>query len=737
MMSSVKRKREVEAEKETKQFTASKLLKSAYESSRNELKTVDFKIADLDELHYFQQRKRTEFENALRMNRFNFGQWLRYAQFEVDQKDLPRARSIFERALEVDYKNVPIWIRYIRTEIKDKNINHARNLLERATKLLPRVDKLWYLYITIEESIGNIVAVSEIFEDWIQWKPNKKVWINYLEFKQRYNEIDDTRLIFEKLVKVFNDSDSWIKWVEFETKFGDVINIENVFKLSINSLYSINKLDSKILIKWIELEYKQKRLDKVKELYDFGFKSLNNDSEELKKLKKFQINFNKQYGVESENIENYILEKRKLAYEEQLNRNTKDYETWWIYMTLLIDSTLEISNAEIQQKFQSLISNIPNDDSTKSEWLSYWYLNYRFVLWEEYDNKNIENARRILKNLINVLPHKKIMMVEFWIKYSEFELRNANIETMRKILGQGIGMSSNEEIVKHYINIEIKLKYFDRVRKLFDKLLELNPQNPQNWIDYFNFEFMLGNYSRSYDLIETVTLKEDFLGSSSKLVVIDEIIDRLTENYNFKLSRDLLDLKISITTNDDNDGNDKMNSIIERCLFELKVPTAVQIEEFQNSDDNFEFKIESESIDNVRAQYEKFLKTLNDDNDKILLLESYKNFEAEYGTSESIETIKKRLPKIVKKVRTVDGINEEYIEYLFPDDERRIDEQVEDFKNEFMNEILMGEEEGEVEEEEEEMEEAEDKPKSFKSRFASDSEDEDEDEYEDDEEEEE
>ena len=164
------------------QFTASKLLQSAYESSKHDLKVADFKITDLEELHYMQRRKRTEFENAIRRNRFNFGQWMRYAQFEIDQKDYARARSVFERAIEVDYKNVPLWIRYIQSEIKLKNINHARNLLERAIKLLPRIDKFWYLYVTIEESIGNVTAVSHIFDKWLNWKPNRDVWLHYLEF---------------------------------------------------------------------------------------------------------------------------------------------------------------------------------------------------------------------------------------------------------------------------------------------------------------------------------------------------------------------------------------------------------------------------------------------------------------------------------------------------------------------------------------------------------------------------
>jgi crooked neck len=72
---------------------------------------------------------------------------MRYAQWELEQKEFRRARSVFERALDVDSTAVVLWIRYIEAEMKTRNINHARNLLDRAVTILPRIDKLWYKYV--------------------------------------------------------------------------------------------------------------------------------------------------------------------------------------------------------------------------------------------------------------------------------------------------------------------------------------------------------------------------------------------------------------------------------------------------------------------------------------------------------------------------------------------------------------------------------------------------------------
>ena len=737
-MSAVKRNAEEDLQPDgtKKQFTAATLLKSAYESSQNELKPADVRIADLDELAYFQRRKRTEYENALRRNRFNYGQWMRYAQFEIDQKDIRRARSVFERALEVDYKNVAMWVRYIQTEIKQKNINHARNLLERATYLLPRIDKLWYMYVTIEESIGNIVAVDEIFEKWLQWKPVKDVWIHYLDYQERYEEFDNERLTFEKLVIVFNDSDSWLRWVDFEKTHGDAINVANVYKLGVNSLFKSSLLDAAYMISWVQYQYANKKFNKVKELYDFGFKSLKED--EKKKLQKFQIDYEKQYGVDTEDIEVYVLQKRRITYEEKLQASPKDYETWWMYLTLLIDSSLETSETVISQKFDVSISNAP-EGNEPHQWVALWYLHYRYSLWLEFDLKDVGRAQQVYDHFAGILPHKKVALIDFWLKYADFKLRNSDLTEMRKVLGQAIGFTSSEEIIKYYIDIEMKLKYFDRARKLYDKLIEMYPANWRHWMQYYEYEDSLGNEERSYSIIE-ISVFGDFLEKRDKIKLINAVVDKLTDNYNFKLARKLLEYKIELNPKN-------VDYMVQRCLFELRVPSESQLEAFENSEDpadgDLEIVIDDAMKANVRNGYERFIGKVKEEGKvqiRIILLESLKKFELQYGDPERIRQAEERLPRIVRKVRKDEiGNQEEYMEYEFPEDDKEIEEQVEEFENEFLADLneVVDEEEDEEEEEEEEEDEDEVEEESadvdpdatdaraarFKSRFASDSED--------------
>ncbi|CAO3614973.1 unnamed protein product [Mucor hiemalis] len=61
--------------------------------------------------------------------------------------------------------------------------------------------------------------------------------------------------------------------------------------------------------------------------------------------------------------------------------------------------------------------------------------------------------------------------------------------------------------------------------------------------------------------------------------------------------------------------------------------------------------------------------------ERVLLLEAWKDFEENYGTEETKEVVRKKMPKVVKKRRraadsTEDNIIwEEYFDYIFADDE--------------------------------------------------------------------
>lgn len=505
------------------QITAEKLVSEAYNDRLTPLKTPEYKITDAEELYAYQRRKRQEYEAAIRRNRFNFGQWIRYAQFEISQHDFPRARSILERALDVDSTNVSLWIRYVQIEIKGGNVNHARNLLERATKILPRVDKLWYEYVTVEESLGNVIAVRNIFKQWLPWKPGKDVWRHYIQFEERYKEYDNCRAIFEQYVLVYPVSSVWLSWADFEKLRGDVINIRNVYKLGLQSLSKSHALDAKFLESWARWEATQGKIESSRKLYEFGLKAL--DTSGKTKLQKLYTAFEKRHGSKA-SIEKTTFETRKADYESELSKTPTDFDKWWLYFDLISDPTLHLSEDIIRDSFNKALARPPRTHE-KHDWLPYMYLWLRYATWEEVHNGNIDGSRGVYKSALSAIPHKKFTFAKLWIKYAQFEIRNGTLKDARLILGQSMGKCPNKKIMSFYISLEIRLKEYDRARKILDKLISSFPEDYDVWLVYVEFEENLGETQRATAIVELALSNEQYLNAEDKEQFLSGISDTI------------------------------------------------------------------------------------------------------------------------------------------------------------------------------------------------------------------
>ncbi|KAH3668723.1 hypothetical protein OGAPHI_002477 [Ogataea philodendri] len=599
------------------------LMSEAYEQRQMPPKAPNIKIADLEELREFQGRKRTEYEKALRVKRFDFGQWMRYAQFELDQHDYVRARSIFERALEVDHKQVPVWIRYVQTELKGKNINHARNLLDRATRLLPRVDKLWYQYITVEESVGDVIGTRKIFQNWLQWKPGPDVWQHYIQFELRYNEIENARLLFEQFVVAHPDSSTWLLWVDFERTHGDSVNVHNVYRLAAESLRQRGALDAKLVYSWIKWEVSQNNRDKAKQLFDFGFEHLS--EKERVELRSDYALFEKQHG-ETASIEDSVLSKRIAVYEQELAETPSSYDTWWVYLKLVEPL---FDERKFGSKLEQAVEVVPQSD-VKSDWTSYIYLWIKYLIWQE--------------------PRDQEKTREF-----EFELRARKLGAARKLLGRSIGVCGDVKVIKYYIELETKLLEFDRVRMIYTKLVELYPRDAEHWIDFANLEAELGDRARCVAIFD---LALDEVAVSARPTVLKAYIAYEMDERKYDNARRLQDRAVELAGD--------VKSLVARCMLELKIPTRAQLEEYERSGaDEFRFEITEEAKDRSRDVFRSKIASA-DGAQKKQLVEALVEFERKYGDAEKVAAAEAQLPRLEKRFRhNAAGEEEEYYEYVF------------------------------------------------------------------------
>ncbi len=75
------------------------MLKEASERQEAEPKPPKQRIDDPEELKEVQMRKRKQFEDAIRRQRFNINNWMKYAGWEESQREIDRYVDIFHYLL--------------------------------------------------------------------------------------------------------------------------------------------------------------------------------------------------------------------------------------------------------------------------------------------------------------------------------------------------------------------------------------------------------------------------------------------------------------------------------------------------------------------------------------------------------------------------------------------------------------------------------------------------------------
>ncbi|EOD46708.1 putative cell cycle control protein [Neofusicoccum parvum UCRNP2] len=632
------------------QISAEQLLREAVDRQEPGLQAPTQRFADLEELHEFQGRKRKEFEDYVRRNRVNMNNWMRYAQWEIEQKEFRRARSIFERALDVDPTQVTLWIRYVDCEIKTRNINHARNLLDRAVTILPRVDKIWYKYVYMEETLGNIPGTRQVFERWMSWEPDENAWSAYIKLEKRYNEYDRARAIFERFCQVHPEPRNWIKWARFEEEFGTSDLVREVFGQAVEALGE-EFMDEKLFMAYARFEARLKEFERARAIYKYALdrmprsKSMN--------LHKAYTQFEKQFG-DREGVEDVILSKRRVQYEEAIKENPKNYDNW-IDLARLEETAGDVDR--VRDAYERAIAQIPPTQE-KRHWRRYIYLWIFYALWEEMDAKDIDRARQIYNECLKLIPHKKFTFAKVWLLKAQFEVRHMSLPAARKTLGQAIGMCPKDKLFKGYIELELKLFEFSRCRTLYEKHIEWNPSNSQAWIKFSELERGLDDLDRARAIFELAVQQETL---DMPELVWKSYIDFEEEEGEYDRTRTLYERLLAKT--------DHVKVWISYAHFEINVPD-------EGEEDDEERPVSEEAKRRARSVFERAYKSMKEKDlkeERVALLNAWKSFEQTHGSAEDLDKVEKQMPKRVKKRRRLDTADggmefEEYMDYVFPAD---------------------------------------------------------------------
>ncbi|CAG2064243.1 unnamed protein product [Timema podura] len=211
-----------------------------------------------------------------------------------------------------------------------------------------------------------------------------------------------------------------------------------------------------------------------------------------------------------------------------------------------------------------------------------------------------------------------------------------------------LGMCPKDKLYRGYIDLEIQLREFDRCRILYEKFLEFGPENCVTWMRFAELETLLGDTDRARAIYE--------LAVNQPRLDMPEL-----------LWKAYIDFEVSLGETEK--ARELYERLLERTLH-VKVWMSYAQFELASADES--------NVELARRVYERAnlsLRGANEKEERVLLLEAWREFETQHGDESSLNNVIKKMPRRVKKrqrVQADDGTEEgweEFFDYIFPEDE--------------------------------------------------------------------
>lgn len=634
------------------QITAEQILLEAHERKEEGVKATRRRIADADELHEYRMSKRKAFEDEVRSQRHHIGTWMKYAQWEESQHEFARARSVFERAIDIDYKTPTVWLKYAEMEMRHKFINHARNVWDRAVTLLPRVAQFWYKYAFMEEMAGSVNNARRVFERWMEWQPDDQAWYSYIKLELRANEIDRARALYERYVACFPSERAYIKFAKWEERQQHQLALaRRIYERALDELRDDEKTQE-LYIAFAAFEERCRETERARAIYTYALDKLPRD--DAPQLYTAFITFEKQHGDKSR-IEDVVIAKRRVVYEQQVAANALDYDAWLEYIKLEeAEAVSKQTFGLVREVYERAIANVP-PVAEKKFWRRYIYLWIKYALFEELlatDDESSDRTRQVYTMCLALVPHATFTFAKVWILFAKFLLRQRDVSAARRVLGEALGKCPKKKLYRSYIELEFLMGEIDRCRTLYTQFLLFDNQNCETWHKYAQLEVQVGETERARAIYE--------LAIQQPVLDMPEMIWKA-----------YIDFEIAL-----DDGPERTRALYERLLERTKhVKVWISYAQFEaaRTDDG-------DGLATARDVFERALRYLKDHDakkdERALCLETWLALEKTRGDAAKVQKLQDMLPRKVTKQRMAyahDGTElgmEEYVDYVFPDDEQ-------------------------------------------------------------------
>ncbi len=307
----------------------------------------------------------------------------------------------------------------------------------------------------------------------------------------------------QRFIVCHNEVASYLKLAKFEEKHGQPAAARVVFERAVNELGTDGQ-DPALFTAFAEFEIRCKEYERARALYKYALDNI--PKFKTAELYKAYTAFEKQFGDRT-GVEDVILSKKRLQYEDELKANPFNYDVWFDYIRLEESTATDSAAAakaaapRIRECYERAIAQVP-PRLEKKYWKRYIYLWINFALYEELEAKDMDRASAVYDKCLEVIPHAKFTFPTIWMYKAQLELRRKNLTAARKVLGTAIGKCPKESIFRGYIDLEFQLGNIDRCRKLYEKYLEFMPENCSAWVRFAELESSLQETARARAIFE-------------------------------------------------------------------------------------------------------------------------------------------------------------------------------------------------------------------------------------------
>uniref|UniRef100_A0A3B3ZTV5 Pre-mRNA-splicing factor Syf1-like N-terminal HAT-repeats domain-containing protein n=1 Tax=Periophthalmus magnuspinnatus TaxID=409849 RepID=A0A3B3ZTV5_9GOBI len=527
-----------------------------------------------------------------------------------------KKRKGFEDNIRKNRTVISNWIKYAQWEESLQEVQRARSIYERALDVDHRNIALWLKYAEMEMKSRQVNHARNIWDRAITILPRvNQFWYKYTYMEEMLGNVAGCRQVFERWMQWEPEEQAWHSYINFELRYKEKHML---------SLYPCKLLDFRRVYERAVEFFGEDYVDENLYVAFARFEETQKEFERVRVIYKYALDRIPKSQAQ-ELFKNYTVFEKKFGDRRGIedvivNKRRFQYEEEvkanphnydaWFDYLRLLESDADPDT--VRDVYERAIANVPPIQE-KRHWRRYIYLWINYALYEELEVKDAERTRQVYQACLDLIPHKKFTFAKMWL-----------------LFGTAIGKCPKNKLLKGYIELELQLREFDRCRKLYEKYLEFGPENCTTWIKFAELESILGDTERARAIYE-LAIGQPRLDMPE--VLWKSYIDFEIEQEEFENTRNLYKRLLQRTQH--------VKVWLSFAKFELSVDSS-----------------------------ERVLKSRQ----RLMLLEAWRDFENQFGSTQNQDRVRKLLPEKVKKRRKVtaeDGSEagwEEYYDYIFPED---------------------------------------------------------------------